>query len=173
MPYPTCAMNRGELAKFQNQYTHTPDGCWTWKGPKTPNGYGKWRKSPGSPERAAHRISFEHHTLEEIPKGMQLDHLCRNRSCVNPEHLEIVTASENTTRQNHFHRSKTHCPKGHEYTSDNTRNTDNGRRVCRACDRERKSSVTRVAGSEREAPLPGGSQQGRCDGATTGDESPS
>lgn len=109
--------------------------CWFWTGPQMPNGYGKHRVRPGAPERATHRIMYEH-TIGPVPKGMQLDHLCRNRICCNPAHLEPVTGGINTLRQDHAQRRKTHCPQGHDYTPDNTIRR-NGRRFCRACSRER------------------------------------
>lgn len=110
--------------------------CWVWTGPQYPNGYGKHRLGPGQPERAAHRISYEHH-IGPIPNGQQLDHLCRNRLCVNPSHLEPVSPSENTRRQDHANRRKTHCPQGHEYTEANTVVRPDGRRDCLACRRAR------------------------------------
>ncbi len=67
-----------------------------------------------------------------IPEGMQLDHLCRVRCCINPDHLEVVTQRENILRGNGtaaVHAKKTHCPQGHEYSYRDKR----GRRVCRIC----------------------------------------
>jgi len=139
MPNPTWRLNRAELARLARLYTINPDtGCWEWKGNTTTNGYGKWQRGSGHRERAAHRIVWEHYKDQAIPEGMQLDHLCRTRNCVNPEHLEVVTPSENTLRQDHAERRKTHCPKGHEYNETNTRKTPSGKRVCRECDRLRK-----------------------------------
>lgn len=137
-------LNQSELARIMRQVQKAD--CWLWKGPQTPNGYGKHRRGPGHSERVVHRLLWEHHKDQEIPEGMQLDHLCRNRLCCNPDHFEVVSPSENTMRQDHAERRKTHCPRGHEYNDENTRITPAGKRVCRVCDRER--SATRAAGAE-------------------------
>lgn len=129
-------MNRAELARWKRNVRVQPTGCWLWTGPTTRNGYGVWSVGPGKSQRAAHRIGYEHF-VGTIPDGLQLDHLCRTRNCVNPEHLEPVTASENTLRQDHAERRVVACPKGHPYTDDNTIRR-NGRRYCRECDRARK-----------------------------------
>lgn len=133
-------MNRGEYDRFmalvRKRPGPMPDDCWIWIGDTTPNGYGAHRIRPGEPRRAAHRISYEQH-VGPIPGNRQLDHLCRDRSCVNPTHLEPVTAAENTDRQDHANRRKTHCPRGHEYTPANT-TIRNGRRFCRKCAQGRK-----------------------------------
>lgn len=138
MPHPTYVLNRAELARLQRLIKTSDDGCWEWQGLQTSNGYGKWSKGPGQRVRAIHRITWEHYKNQEVPEGLQLDHTCRNRLCCNPDHLEPVTPSENTMRQDHYERRKTHCPKGHEYDEANTRITPAGKRVCRTCDRERR-----------------------------------
>ena len=78
----------------------------------------------------AHRITYAHF-VGPIPEGMQLDHLCRNRCCVNPDHLEPVTCQTNIRRARAL---ITQCPQGHPYNAKNT-GTSNGRRYCRECKR--------------------------------------
>jgi hypothetical protein len=138
-----------------------PDGCWQWIGAKWARGYGIFTL-PGTQQRiAAHRWGYEH-LVGPIPDGLELDHLCRNRQCVNPEHLEPVTHLENVrrglVRQNGQHeRDKTHCPQKHPYDERNTKVTDRGHRKCRACDaartRRRKAAArARALGTPAESP---------------------
>jgi hypothetical protein len=108
------------------------DGCWNWTS-GTKRGYGQyrlWGRSWG-----AHQISYKL-LVGEIPVGLELDHLCRNTLCVNPSHLEPVTPFENKMRAPNFTANRTHCPKGHEYTPDNTYKMPKGGRGCRPCRRE-------------------------------------
>ena len=110
----------------------TECGCWVWMAGIRPDGYGRWKG------RLAHVVSYERHK-GPVPQGLELDHLCRVRCCVNPDHLEAVTHSENIRRGHgwgYIHRQKTHCPKGHAYDEENTYTYKNGkyvRRCCRAC----------------------------------------
>lgn len=86
---------------FDGHVRRDPDGCWQWLGTRR-KGYGEMRLS-------AHRWAYERWT-GTIPKGLYLDHVCRNRGCVNPAHLEAVTQCENTRRAS---RKQTHCRRGH------------------------------------------------------------
>lgn len=104
--------------------------CWIWTAQITANGYGAFRsKGRGA---YAHRVSYEF-MVAEIPEGLHIDHLCRNRKCVNPDHLDPVTKRENDRRRP----PKTHCPKMHMYDEQNTYFDKLGVKVCRACGRDR------------------------------------
>lgn len=105
-----------------------PEECWPWTGSQTEDGYGRvWLD--GRYQRP-HRVVFEV-VVGPIDAGLTLDHLCRNRLCCNPLHLEPVTSAENTRRAAAV---VTHCPAGHEYTPENTV-VKRGRRNCRECAR--------------------------------------
>lgn len=97
----------------------SPSECWPWTGGKNHKGYGQLMIS--GKNKMAHRASYEL-WLAPIPHGLELDHLCRNRACINPAHLEPVTHEENIKRGiggAHL-RARTHCPQGHEYDAKNT-----------------------------------------------------
>jgi len=70
-------------------------GCWLWMGGRDKNGYGYY--CSGGSVRCAHRVAYEQ-LVGTIPEGLHIDHLCRNPSCVNPEHMEPVTLLENLQR---------------------------------------------------------------------------
>ncbi len=118
--------------------------CWYWIGATGPNGYGRF--GLGGPTGYAHRISYEE-ANGTIPTGLVIDHICRVRCCVNPDHLRAVTQNDNIHAPGSqcfsaINALKTHCPRGHEYTHANTR-TNSGSRVCRACDRIKKANKWR------------------------------
>ena len=110
-------------------------GCLVWQGAKDRRGYGHIRGSDGR-TLSAHRASYQEHR-EQIPDGLQIDHLCRNTSCINPAHLEVVTPRENTLRSEGctaINSRKTHCNNGHPFDAENTYRWRGGR-YCRACNR--------------------------------------
>jgi hypothetical protein len=131
--------------RFERQYEVDRLGHWIWKGYCDASGYGRF-KSSGMGTDIAHRYAYMAYR-GPIPKGTEIDHLCRIRDCVNPAHLEPVPHVVNIRRGDTGinNREKTHCPYGHEYDAENTRiahrpeGPDGGTyRVCRACDRRRR-----------------------------------
>lgn len=104
------------------------EGCWEWTGALSIGGYGVIPARPCA--IYAHRCAYQL-LVGPVPDGLELDHLCRNRKCVNPAHLEPVTHRENVLRGLRG-RMVTHCPHGHEYTPDNLY-WHHGRRECRTC----------------------------------------
>ncbi|WP_390623415.1 HNH endonuclease signature motif containing protein [Subtercola endophyticus] len=120
------------IARFSTKYRVDESGCWLWSAAIKENGYGTFGIGPAvaSFQYYAHRVSYEIN-IGPIPDGLQIDHLCRVRSCVNPAHLEPVTNAENNQRRTAL---ITHCPRGHEYTDANTY-VWRGARFCRECSR--------------------------------------
>lgn len=109
------------------------DDCWLYAGYKSDLGYGQlWVNRK---RYIVHRLSYETF-VAPIPDGLLIDHLCSVRHCINPDHLEPVTARVNTLRGQGVlaNKRKTHCPKGHEYSADNTSYNSRGWRVCKACE---------------------------------------
>ena len=109
--------------------------CWHWTGAASHDGYGRVYTERGV--KYAHRVVWEL-LVGPIPEGLVIDHLCRNRSCVNPDHLEPVTRKENQRRgQANQNIAKTHCKRGHEFTEENTYiQPSTGKRGCRRCKRD-------------------------------------
>ena len=106
--------------------------CWNWVASRV-HGYGSFRI--GRRSHAAHRVAWEL-LVGPIPEGLVLDHLCRNPSCVNPDHLEAVSIPENVRRGLKTYAIRTTCKHGHDITDPaNVKTRPNGRRECRICAR--------------------------------------
>ena len=112
--------------------------CWVWRGPLNAYGYGNFHIEGKTHQ--SHRLSYES-LRGPIPDGFEIDHLCRNRRCINPDHLEPVTPYVNNMRSFSFaavNARKTHCPKGHPLDGDNLYRHPNGGRMCRTCRRDQR-----------------------------------
>ena len=132
------------IDRFKSKFHECKEtGCWIWNGSLYPSGYGQFFIKTGK-TGPAHLWAYEHF-IGKKPAGLDLDHLCRNRACCNPNHLEPVTRSENALRGigpglvRERMKSVTHCPKGHPYSPENTRfsklRTGHLSRLCRTCGR--------------------------------------
>lgn len=120
-------------AVFWSRVTEQPSGCWAWLGTIERGGYGMFRLSGVSVR--AHRYAYEL-LIADIPDGLVIDHLCRNRACVNPWHMDPVTNEVNVMRGRSFavqNAEATHCPEGHAYAGENLTVTARGWRQCRSC----------------------------------------
>lgn len=109
-------------------------GHWLWTGPLQKNGYGytRWKIHGKWKHARVHRLFFEEY-IGPIPDGLEIDHICQNKRCVNPEHLRAVTHQENLKTRNHSGPAKkTHCKRGHEFTVQNTY-WSKGYKNCRTC----------------------------------------
>lgn len=136
-----CFIRGNDQERFWSKVKKS-EGCWTWLGYSNRRGYGQvilQGKVIGA-HRAAWSLSGK-----ELPKfklGLSLDHLCKNKLCVRPDHLEVVTTAENTLRSDNIcmqNKAKTQCKNGHMFTQENTVIRRSGHRDCRACLRIRSS----------------------------------
>lgn len=122
--------------------------CWLWTGALDRNGYGRISTGGrGDPIAFVHRVAYEL-IVGPIPDGLVIDHLCRNRACCNPDHMEPVTDAENKRRgfsPSAVNARKTHCKRGHELSGDNVLVNGTGR-SCRECRRDREREARRAAG---------------------------
>jgi hypothetical protein len=126
MPY---GPNRATIPGILGCCEPDENGCLIWRGRINMHGYGVLH------ETRVHRLIYE--LIEgPIPPGLQIDHLCRNRACVNADHFELVTSRENTLRGDGptaINARKTHCKRGHAFSAKNTYINRNGGRSCRKC----------------------------------------
>ena len=133
--------------RLERHISRVPEsGCWVWTGASTKDGYG--RVNVEGKNQYAHRVMYGLFK-GYIHKGLVIDHLCRVRSCVNPEHLDAVSIQENIARGDQtnkgWRRNLSHCKKGHELTDDNTykRFTTVGfgvTRICKTCHKNWRTS---------------------------------
>lgn len=123
-------------ARFLAKINQT-ETCWLWTAATQSRGYGCF--GVGGRVLLAHRVSYETF-VGPIPEGLTIDHTCRNKLCVRPDHLQAVTNQQNNWRRGAAARSTPNYPCGHPRTEENTLVKARGGRECRACDRARPRS---------------------------------
>jgi len=136
-----------DIERFNEKFVVRQDGCWEWIAAKSKSGYGNF-SGPGRRGKTyrAHRWMWEF-VFGEIPSGLQVDHLCNRRDCVNPHHMRVVSAAVNSHAEHSnaiakLNSAKTHCPQGHEYTAENTYGPyPRSGRLCRTCVLARRKVV--------------------------------
>ena len=127
-------------SEFKEHYMPVPNsGCWIWMSTLNGSGYGRFHFE--GKRFCVHRFAYER-LVGKIPVGLDLDHKCRVRCCVNPHHLEPVTRSENVLRglspylASKRSNTKEYCKHGHRFTKENSYVDKNGWKRCRICRRE-------------------------------------
>lgn len=141
-------LGAGAFVRFASKVDVIPSGCFVWTGHVGKNGYGQFSVARRR-SALAHRVSFWLRHGRLVPSGLQIDHLCRNRACVNPDHLEAVSCFENVMRGTNVAAARavaTHCIHGHELSGWNLIVRADGRRRCRQCgiDRNRADRVRKA-----------------------------
>lgn len=128
-------LDQALINRFEDKFIPEPNsGCWLWIASRDRQGYGRFSLSrylTASRQQQAHRVSYLIYRGELTP-DLVIDHLCRNTSCVNPDHLELVTRKVNTLRGNSPSAQcsrRTHCAQGHPFDA----RYSNGSRACREC----------------------------------------
>lgn len=147
----TGPVKKADIERFVSRLADADNGCIIWTGGKTLGGYGMFAASTAKSDEKkvmAHRWSYEHY-VGPIPDGYDIDHLCRVRACVNPDHLEPVTRAENIRRAAAV---KTQCPAGHDFTTWNTYiRPGTTQRKCKTCARERDNARSDEKNAKRRA----------------------
>jgi hypothetical protein len=133
---PSTVQHRDPIERFIERIEFT-DTCWNWTGHLDTNGYGQIRVAGKKP--MVHAFGWNTF-VGPIEPGLELDHLCRNRRCVNPDHLEPVTRQVNLQRAAAAN-VLTACRHGHPFTAENTRITPDGHRRCQTCARLRREAI--------------------------------
>ena len=131
-------LTKQELDRFKTKYVVNSKGCWVWQDRLDKDGYGDFYLRGAN--RRAHRVAY-YSVNGEIEKGNVVNHVCRNTSCVNPQHLQSTTAKENSMKDSsglgYINSQKTTCPKGHTYDKTVTY-AEKTQRVCTICYNEAK-----------------------------------
>lgn len=132
-------MSKTLAERLMAKVSRDESGCWLWTGATMKSGYGVINRGRSEGTALVHRVSYELR-VGEIPAGLQLDHLCRVRNCVNPAHLEPVSQKTNLLRgesDSAKNARKSHCPRGHELAEPNLMPSQarRGQRSCLACSR--------------------------------------
>lgn len=132
--YDPDLLSLGMISSFWSKVDRRGPGCWPWIGKINAQGYGDWRPGKNWPTLRAHRVAYAMRV--KVPEtGMVMDHLCRNRSCVNPDHLEQVTSLENIRRglRSALFVPSAACSSGHPRNGNTYKNPSDGKSRCKIC----------------------------------------